>query len=345
MATTNSPEQSSSRSSFPASGGIQFLSCDWGTSSFRLQLADGRSGQSLAAVSNPNGINAVHQAWQAAGGVALERDGYFLNVLRAQIEKLAQETGQSLAGLPVVVSGMITASIGLREIPHAPMPFALDGSDLRIERLTPPPEGLGPVLLVSGARTADDVMRGEEIQVVGAAALGGPREALYLLPGTHSKHVTVARGRAIGLRTYMTGEFFSLLAKKSILANSVEETGGAADESAFVDGVLAGAKENLLHAAFGVRVAELSARRARAAGWHYLSGMMIGAELRELAAEADAAVVLVGSPTLVARYAAALRALGHRGPVTTVSGEAAVIAGQRMALVRHAGFDPHEFPP
>lgn len=312
----------------------EFVSCDWGTSSFRLQLVDAASGQVRAAVGSADGIDAIHRAWQAAGSVGAERDDCFLRVLRTQVAALARDTGRPIAGLPLVISGMITASIGLRDVPHAAMPFALEGSDLRIERLMPAPAGLGPVLLVSGARTADDVMRGEETQVVGAAALGAPREALYLLPGTHCKHVTVAGGRATGLRTYLTGEFFSLLARKSILANSIEEAGAGSDEAAFAEGVHKGAAENLLHATFGVRVAELSARRSRRAGWHYLSGLVIGAELRDLAAQPDATIVLVGSATLVARYAAALRTLGHHGKVTSVAGEAAVVAGQRTVLSR-----------
>jgi len=314
----------------------QFLSCDWGTSAFRLHLVEAVSGKSLASVASPEGIGGVHQAWRAAGPGAV-REKCFLRVLRDQVAKLAVTTGQSMEGLPLVISGMVTASIGLREIPYKEMPFDLNGSDLRVERLDPQPEGFGPVLLVSGARTADDAMRGEEIQIVGAIALGAERNALFVLPGTHSKHVSVDGSWAIDLRTYMTGEFFELLTRRSILANSIEE--GAADDlpgadSAFTDGVLAGATENLLHTSFGVRVAELCGRRSRTAGFHYLSGLVVGAELRELREHPAKVVVLVGSPGLTSRYLRALRALGHTSALTVFAAERAVIAGQRIVAER-----------
>jgi 2-dehydro-3-deoxygalactonokinase len=308
-----------------------FLSCDWGTSAFRLHWAEGTSGRSLASVSSTDGINAVYQAWQTAGA-GPDREERFLTVLRGQIGALERVAARPLCDLPLVISGMVTASIGLREIPHQEMPFALDGRDLRVELLAPQPAGLGPVLLVSGARTATDVMRGEEIQVVGAAALGATRPALFILPGTHSKHVDVESDRATGLRTFMTGEFFELLARRSILANSVEEN--ATEDPAFADGVLAGAAENLLHVGFGVRVEELSGRRSRAAGWHYLSGLVIGTELRELRSRPDRPIVLVGSPALTARYAGALRTLGHAGTIESFSAVTAVLAGQRLMALR-----------
>jgi 2-dehydro-3-deoxygalactonokinase len=307
-----------------------FLSCDWGTSAFRLHLVDARLGKSLAAVTEAEGVSAVFQAWRAAKPDA-DRAIYFLAVVRRQTEKLSAIAGRPLKGLPLVISGMATASIGLREIPHKDIPFHLDGHDLRLEKIAPQPEDFGPVLLVSGARSSDDVMRGEEIQIVGAAALGAERNALFILPGTHSKHVRVQQNRVVGLRTYMTGEFFELLARRSILSNSIDES-SAADPAemaaAFIEGVAAGATENLLHASFGIRVAELSARRSKRGGFHYLSGLVIGTELKELQNDKPKAIVLVGSVALTARYAQALHTLGHRGSISTYPAELAVIAGQ-----------------
>jgi 2-dehydro-3-deoxygalactonokinase len=343
---------------------VHFLSCDWGTTAFRLHLVESASGRALATVSSADGIGIVHAAWKAAGG-GPERDEFYLRVLRDQVAALARVAGRPLGDLPLVASGMISASIGLRDIPHLAMPFALDGRDLRVEQFTPAPPGMGPLLLISGVRTDDDVMRGEETQVVGAAALGAPATAHFILPGTHSKHVRVAAGRALDVRTYMTGELFDLLARRSILANSVEEpvsptpplggagvaegpglpAGGDTMDVDFTQGVEAGATENLLHAAFGVRVAELSGRRDRRAGWRYLSGLVIGAELHDLArAPAAAPVVLVGSPRLTARYAAALRILGQAEPAGVFTGESTVIAGHRLIAMRVAlsggGRDP-----
>ena len=144
-----------------------------------------------------DGISAVHGAWQAAGADAAAREPFYLEVLRRQVARLAGETGRTLAGLPLVVSGMATASVGLRELPYKELPFAADGSDLRTALLPASPQLPHPLLFISGARSADDVMRGEETQLVGAVAQRPGSDGLFLFPGTHSKHVRVRDGRAI----------------------------------------------------------------------------------------------------------------------------------------------------
>jgi 2-dehydro-3-deoxygalactonokinase len=312
------------------------LSCDWGTSTFRLYLVNAATGEVLASVKCAEGVNALHQTSRAGGGAG-SRDEIYSSVFRRQMKILASLSGQKLDGLPVVVSGMATASIGWREIPYLEMPFALDGSGLRIERLDPQPPAIGSVLLVSGARTAGDMMRGEEIQVTGAVAVGARPDALFVLPGTHSKHVRTNGKYAVDLRTYMTGEFFELLARQSILVHSIEDDAEewAGTDRAFNDGVKAGAAENLLHASFGVRVAQLDARRDRREGWRYLSGLVTGAELREVAMDPETAIALVGSPAQTSRYNCALRTLGHRGSIAEYASATALIAGH-IAVARRA---------
>jgi 2-dehydro-3-deoxygalactonokinase len=139
----------------------------------------------------------------------------------------------------------------------------------------------------------------------------------------------------------MTGELFDLLSRRSILANSVDaEARPTADEidPAFLAGVEAGANGNLLNAIFGVRVADLHGRRSRGAAYHYLSGLLIGAELRDLRSDAARPIVLVGEAGLADRYARALAALGHAGPVSTISAGDAVLAGHRLIAERLGWF-------
>lgn len=329
VVTMASPEASS-----------RFLSCDWGTSSFRLNLVRSAAEGGVTGVTSSDGIGAVHQAWQARGASRDERERTYLAVVAKQVARLAGLTGRSLEGVPLVISGMASATIGLRELPYKALPFALDGSDLGSAQLAPTKEFPHPVLIVSGTRVPEDVMRGEETQLVGAAALEslGGGEALFILPGTHSKHVLVKDGRATGFRTFMTGEVFDLLARRSILANSLEEGAGvppAEAGAAFADGVKLGVSQNLLNAAFRVRVEQISGARSRGASFHFLSGLVIGSELRDLPTVA-VPLVLVGSAGLMASYEAALKVAGWPGPVRSVAGERAVIAGQRR-VARHAG--------
>ena len=57
-----------------------------------------------------------------------------------------------------------------------------------------------------------DVMRGEEVQLLGSVASGEiAADCLVCHPGTHNKWVRVSEGRIESFRTVMTGELFNML--------------------------------------------------------------------------------------------------------------------------------------
>jgi 2-dehydro-3-deoxygalactonokinase len=155
-----------------------------------------------------------------------------------------------------------------------------------------------------------DVMRGEEVQIFGAMALAGLSDGLFVLPGTHNKWVTVKRGRVTGFRTFMTGEFYALLSQHSILARTLDAQ-APLDEVAFLEGVTqADNGQGLLHNAFGARTLALFDRMPAGELASYLSGLLIGEELRTQSIHAGD-LVLIGSPALTQRYLLALEISGN----------------------------------
>jgi 2-dehydro-3-deoxygalactonokinase len=155
-----------------------------------------------------------------------------------------------------------------------------------------------------------DVMRGEEVQIFGAMALTGLSDGLFVLPGTHNKWVTVKRGRVTGFRTFMTGEFYALLSQHSILARTLDAQ-APLDEVAFLEGVTqADNGQGLLHNAFGARTLALFDRMPAGELASYLSGLLIGEELRTQSIHAGD-LVLIGSPALTQRYLLALEISGN----------------------------------
>jgi len=85
---------------------------------------------------------------------------------------------------------------------------------------------------------------------------------------------------------------------------------GALDEASFTQGVRHAQRSgSLLHAAFSARTLALFDRLPASAAPSYLSGLVIGEELRLQAAGASD-IVLVGSPQLTQRYALALATVG-----------------------------------
>lgn len=314
----------------------RFLSCDWGTTAFRLRLVGSEPRRVLAANRGEQGIAATFAAWKAAGGQPGDRWSHFSRVIEHHLARLAEETGASLADIPLVISGMASSSMGMRELPYGELPLVLDGSGLVVERVASQADFPHPVVLICGVRSDDDVMRGEETQLIGACALGAAHEAApaprrrFVFPGTHAKHVDVRAAQAVGFRTYMTGEFFDLLSGKSVLANSVA-AGADLDRpenlAGFAAGVQAGAAGNLLHAAFRVRTRALLEKAAATENYHYLSGLLIGAELRDLDAP-DTPITLVGAGPLLAAYRHAFHVLGSRAPLAVLDADDCLIAGQ-----------------
>ncbi|WP_216690089.1 2-dehydro-3-deoxygalactonokinase [Hymenobacter siberiensis] len=317
-----------------------FLSCDWGTTSFRLRLVERETRKILAGASSKEGNAATAGRWQQAGQPPEQRVAFYLTIVRRHIQQMAAAAQTTLAGVPVVISGMASSTIGMAELPYKPLPFAVDGSDLLTQTIAPTVDFPHPVLLISGVRSADDVMRGEEVQLVGCGFENTPEEQLFLHPGTHAKHVTVQHGQATALKTYMTGELFALLATQSILAASVEAEGMLAEgrhQQWFARGVLEGQQVNLLHNAFMVRTNDLFSQNSKSENYFYLSGLLIGSECHELLAHRPARIVLAGEPVLVDLYGAALRVLGiaHKCPVTTKTAEEVTLNGQLAVLKQH----------
>jgi len=220
---------------------------------------------------------------------------------------LAQIAGDWLAAPEALclVSGMAGSRQGWQEAPYAPCPAGFDEIARALTWVDP-----GRVALVPGLCCehdgVPDVMRGEEVQVFGALALQGASEGLFVLPGTHSKWVRVQGGRVATFATCMSGEFYALLRTHSILSRTLPADDGALDAEAFLRGVRhARAAGSLLASAFSVRTLALFDAVPAAAQPSYLSGLVIGEELR-LHAHAGLPVTLVGSAALTERYALAL---------------------------------------
>jgi 2-dehydro-3-deoxygalactonokinase len=269
----------------------QLIAVDWGTSSLRAARL-GEQGQVLEERSLPRGILTVPP-------------GEFPKVFK---EATAQWPADE--NTLFLLSGMVGSRQGWVEAPYCPCPAGFDAIAAALAWVEP-----GRIAIVPGmsceSHGVPDVMRGEETQVFGALQLLGIDHGLFVLPGTHSKWVRVAGGRIEGFSTCMTGEFYALLRQHSILARTLPETDGELDPYAFERGVRhAWHCESLMHAAFSTRTLALFDRMPQAALPSYLSGLVIGDELRSqhLRKLADP-VVIVGAPALVQRYELALRLL------------------------------------
>jgi 2-dehydro-3-deoxygalactonokinase len=280
----------------------QIIALDWGTSSLRAALLDER-GEVLEQRSLPRGI---------------------LSVAAGEFPKVFAEITAPWAAVPntlFLLSGMVGSRQGWLEAPYCPCPAGFADIAAQLTWVEP-----GRIAIIPGLSCESlgvpDVMRGEETQVFGAMQLLGIDKGLFVLPGTHSKWVHVADGRIGIFSTFMTGEFYALLRQHSILARTLPETEGELDALAFERGVHHSMHSaNLMHAAFSVRTLSLFDRLPPSAMPSYLSGLVIGEELRSqhLSRLSDP-VVIIGAPALAERYELALRLLDI--PARAVGSEA-----------------------
>jgi 2-dehydro-3-deoxygalactonokinase len=235
--------------------------------------------------------------------------------------------------LPVLAAGMVGSRQGWREVPYVDCPadvgaiarglMAFDSEAGRIH-LVPGVIERGPL---------PNVLRGEETQVFGRLARGPAftADSLVVLPGTHAKWVQVRDGRIIGFETFMTGELFAVLREHSLLGRPAREAAAAeidaaARAAAFARG-LAVARDSgpagIAGRLFTTRSLYLTGELPPAATLDYLSGLLVGEEIRSGSAGHRAAgqeagpggrplppIVLIGEPLLCERYREAFVAFG-----------------------------------
>lgn len=316
---------------------IYFLSCDWGTSSFRLRLVRAENAEIVAVKSSDKGIAATFSSLDESTKANSEaRLLFYLNIIQEGITELELEENIALEGVPLVISGMASSSIGMAELPYRDLPFSIDGKDVETAYYKAVADFDHPVLLISGVKSKEDVMRGEETQLIGTItdSTAAEGEELYVFPGTHSKHIVVEGRQVTRFRTYMTGEFFELLSKKSILKVGVEHNDDLMNSDylqSFKEGVQDAKGSNLLHAAFRVRTNALFNKLSKKQNYHYLSGLLIGTELKDIMPPAYSSVYLCSGSNLRWRYETALEVFGLKDIVKVFPedwADEAVVRGQ-----------------
>jgi 2-dehydro-3-deoxygalactonokinase len=269
------------------------IAIDWGTTSARAYRLDA--------------TGTVVDSRSASLGILQVPDGRFADALATLLGPWRDEPVARLA------CGMIGSRQGWVEAPYVACPVPL--SDLAAGIVRTPDAGLA---VVPGAITRDshgvpDVMRGEETQIVGGVDEGEAR-VLVAMPGTHSKWACVESGRILDFMTFMTGEIWSVLLKHSILGRlSTPAPAGAGMTSGFARGVARGlGPGDLAHDVFGARTLALTGEMGGGEVADWLSGVLIGREVRNARTWAQshgydgARVRLIGEDALVARYEAAL---------------------------------------
>lgn len=303
-------------------GGLDWIAVDWGTSNVRAWGIDA-DGEVLFERSSPQGMGKLKPADYPA-----------------VLEKLAGEDIETRTRVDVLICGMAGARQGWKEAPYVAVPAALEDLGSSSIAVNVPNSALKPRIIPGVCqRLGDefDVMRGEETQLLGLTELRKQERYAVVLPGTHSKWVSISAGRISSFATAMTGELYEVLGTHTVLRFSMagDKSGPQTEE-----GIEAGLHEGLWHPdllsslIFRARAASLLADRG--ADWcaGYLSGVLVGAEVGGHCRNTDfqATTYLIGAERLCRIYARAFAKL--RLKTETVDATEATIAGLKAARFR-----------
>lgn len=315
------------------------LSCDWGSTSFRLRLVDRTNEKVLSEVLTDEGIIYTFNAYQAiTADRQVSRKQYFREQLTKSLSALANSSAIDISNLDIILSGMASSSIGMHEVPYANLPFAIDGSQAGVEVFEAEESFQNRIILISGVKSDNDVMRGEETQLIGLIKLlklDTNSETIFILPGTHSKHLQIKLDKLTDIQTFMTGELYNILTHHSILKDSVDVNipgdMSAGDREAFISGVRNSGSANILNRLFSVRTNQLFNKLDKKQNALYLSGLLIGNELASLLSSENVPLILCSGGSLHKLYKLAFECLGLLNRTTIASADVisqATIAGQ-----------------
>jgi len=278
-----------------------FIAVDWGTTNRRAYRLDG-SGKCVDQFEDDKGVLSVGDAFPAA----------------------VVEIRQRLGDHPLLLAGMVGSNRGWKEAPYVPCPAGLEDLYGHLTWVGEREAIVPGVSYVGNGRA--DVMRGEEVQLLGAVAAGlvDPM-GLVCHPGTHNKWATLRKGEISEFRTVMTGELFSLLKEHSILADLLQ--GPVEPNDVFKEAARIAVFNEMLPAElFSVRARVLLGQAKKEDAASYASGLLIGTDVRiGLALPTAAQITVIGRPELTHLYAAAIGQAGR--DALELDGEQCFLAG------------------
>lgn len=273
------------------------IAIDWGSTRLRAYRLDA-SGNVIAQQRSDHGVLACN--------------GNFVAVLASVIA--GWDDGD------IMLSGMIGSRSGWHEQPYLDCPMGIAELSAGLSLVEAPELPGRRLWFVPGVADhtladAPDVMRGEETQVCALLELFHQGTHVVCLPGTHSKWITVRDGRIVAVATAMTGEAYAVLRQHSLLGKLMDKDDARFDAPAFDAGLRRSADgSGLLHHLFGVRTLGLFDQFSASALPSYLSGLLIGHEVRAAGVFSSTPrpvqVHLIGNDRLLAAYARTLVALG-----------------------------------
>jgi len=299
------------------------VAIDWGSTSFRAYRFEH--------------TKVIDQIEASCGikTVLSQHDGNFASVLEQQVGSWLNP------GDDVLLSGMITSANGWIETPYIPCPLQCEDICKHLTQHSDSNRTLYFVPGVSQFNPHADVMRGEEVQILGLQTDSSNNASqLVVMPGTHSKWALMQEQQLRHFTTMITGELFSTLVNHTLIGAFANEDDWC--DKTFLDAVELGYQDtNIISKLFSARSSVLLNTMQKSEVSAYLSGLLIGSEIREGLAIADQQsppLTIIGSQALTKKYLTASRHLGITAtPATAPADYPDITAAGFAAIISQTG--------
>lgn len=267
-----------------------YITLDGGTSNTRLRLI--KDGAIVA-------VEKLSIGASTAGGKAA-----WCAAIKAKTVELLSKNGLTEKDITALIgSGMITSEYGICPLAHLPAPAGI--AELSKGMVRCEMEGMAiPCYFIPGVKQIGkkaedtDMMRGEEAEVIGLLPYGGT-DCVYVLPGTHAKHVFVdGEGRISAFKTFMTGETIGAISSGTILRDAVDLSVEDFDRDALIRGYDFAVSEGTLAALFKVRIMKNLFGSDKRACYSFFLGALLADEIQSLRTYGEKRVLIAGKPSL-----------------------------------------------
>ncbi len=301
-----------------------FVVVDWGTTNIRLYLLSNESSTPLIEWRGDTGISQTQKGEHENTFI-----GALCDLLQAAQEDELKFLEEDSPQLDVYFSGMITSDLGWQPTPYIETPLRweqiLEGETLKTIEFDFKDRVVELKLhFFPGMRTKEDIARGEELEAVGILGthekiwdseekIDPSREGILVLPGTHSKWIRFKENQILEFFSVPTGDVHAAFHKESLLSRTLPEGPIKIDDSLipyFDRGCDAQESRGTLASLFLTRSLVvlkdqgLNSQQASA----YLSGVLIGGEVKELLAYAENSPIFLGGvESLQSLYLRALK--------------------------------------
>ena len=217
---------------------------------------------------------------------SIDNKTLLIETIKNGIHELLQKNQFSESNITkILASGMITSELGLINLPHITAPAGISELHSSMHEVPFTDISSVPFVFMRGVKTNctalenADMMRGEETELMGI--FNG--EGIYLLPGSHSKIITVdSNCRILDFKTMLTGEMIYALSEDTILKDCVNITSAVLDEEYLLNGYEYCKEHGTSEALFKVRILKTIFSKDPSHIYSFYMGIILCSEIQYL---------------------------------------------------------------